>query len=76
MTELPELMTLAEVAALVRVEPRTLANWRSARRPGLPVGFRPAGSRAVLFRRADVLRWVDAEFSAAARERAGGGSAA
>jgi predicted DNA-binding transcriptional regulator AlpA len=70
-----DLMTLDEVADLIRIDRKTLINWRSQRRPGIPVGFRPAGGRSVLFRRADVARWIDAQIADAAEQRVGGSAA-
>lgn len=58
-SDLPELITLDDMAAMLRIGRKTLLNWRSSRRPGLPVGFRPAGGRVVLFRRTDVEKWID-----------------
>lgn len=63
-------MDLDEVAALLRIDRKTLVNWRSQRRPGLPVGIRPAGARTVLFRRAEVMAWLDREFIEAQSMRA------
>jgi excisionase family DNA binding protein len=52
---LPDLMTVDEVASALRVNRKTLLNWRAQ---GLaPEGFRVG--KAVLFHRENVRRWLD-----------------
>ncbi|MDN5860601.1 MAG: helix-turn-helix domain-containing protein [Pseudonocardia sp.] len=67
---LTELLTLDETAALLRISRKTLINWRATRRPGIPVGFRPAGGRGVLFRRTDVDQWIEQQVRDAAERSA------
>lgn len=54
MSRSPELMTRDEVAAELRVKPKTLMNWR-AQRIG-PAGFRVGG--VVRYRREAVTQWL------------------
>ena len=56
----PELLTPAEAADLLRTTEATLAVWRSTGRHGIP--FVKLG-RAVRYRRADLLAWLDARSS-------------
>jgi excisionase family DNA binding protein len=56
----PELLTPAEAANLLRTTVDTLAVWRSTGRHGIP--FVKLG-RAVRYRRADLLAWLDARSS-------------
>ncbi|MDN5855949.1 MAG: helix-turn-helix domain-containing protein [Actinomycetia bacterium] len=69
-----DLITSREAAGMIKVSHKTWINWRSARRPGMPVGFRPAGGRQVLYRRADVERWIEQQIRDAA-DIYGGGAA-
>lgn len=63
MDVLNDLLTVEEVAAELRVRPKTLLNWRSS---GIgPRGFRVGGT--VRYRRAEVHRWL-AEQEAASQE--------
>lgn len=55
MIEDPTLLTPEEAAALLRIEPRTLSNWR-AKRQGPP--FVKIGLRCVRYRRADLLAFI------------------
>lgn len=56
-----ELMTVDEVAKLLRVGRKTLLNWRPL---GLgPRGFRVGGS--VRYQRSEVLRWITEQEAAA-----------
>lgn len=52
---LPEVATRAEVSAFVRIAVPTLAKWAME---GKGPKYRRAGGR-VLYRRADVLAWLD-----------------
>lgn len=54
---LPPLATPAEVGAYLRKSPKTLANWRSR---GIGPRWRKAG-HSVLYRRADVDKWLDTQ---------------
>lgn len=51
-----ELLTEAEAAALVRLKPATLRAWRSR---GIEPPFVRMGSRAVRYRRQDLLDFID-----------------
>lgn len=53
--DLPDVATRAEVAAYTRISKPTLARWAME---GKGPKFRKAGGR-VLYRRADVLSWLD-----------------
>ncbi len=64
-----DLITLDELAALVRRDRKTIINWRAQRKPGMPVGIRPGGGRAVLFRRKDVEAWIERLFAEAEAQR-------
>jgi excisionase family DNA binding protein len=55
--QLPELLTPTEAAGLLRTTVDTLAVWRSTGRHAIP--FVKLG-RAVRYRRADLLAWLDA----------------
>jgi predicted DNA-binding transcriptional regulator AlpA len=58
-SEVDELLTFAEVAALTKVPEKTLRNWRSAgdKSPERgPAGFKLGNH--VRFRRSEVLRWL------------------
>jgi hypothetical protein len=52
-----ELLTEAEAAALARLAPATLRAWRSQ---GLEPPFVRLGSRAIRYRRQDLLDWIAA----------------
>lgn len=54
-TTLDDILNETEAAALLHQEPRTLRLWRHAR--GLP-HFKPT-RKVVLYRRADVLAWLE-----------------
>lgn len=56
MRELPQLLTPAETAALLRVQPQTLRVWRCKQRHGLP--YVKAGSK-VLYRVEDVVAFIE-----------------
>ena len=57
---LPELLTVDEVASALRIDRKTLLNWRALGRA--PEGFRVG--RAVLFPRDGVRKWLDAQRAA------------
>lgn len=54
----PELMTIQELADHIHCKPHTLAQWRYR---GTGPKFVRVGSRRVLYRRADVDAWLDAQ---------------
>jgi hypothetical protein len=57
MQENQELLTTAEAAALLRLQPQTLASWRSAGRYNLK--YVRMGKK-IFYRRADLIAWVSA----------------
>lgn len=58
-----DLMTTAEAAELLRTSPETLRYWRY-----VDMGPRSAKlGRRVMYRRADVEQWIEAQFAAAKR---------
>lgn len=60
MTELPDLLTTPEVAALVGVSVHTVKQWRAR---GTGPQFTRLSSRAVVYDRAEVERWVREDFT-------------
>jgi predicted DNA-binding transcriptional regulator AlpA len=52
-----EFLTDLQLADMLRVTPRTLLRWR---RDGDGPQFVRAGARRLLYRRSDVLTWIDA----------------
>jgi DNA-binding transcriptional MerR regulator len=67
----PEFLDIQEAAALLRTPPATLRQWRS--RGGGPPAAR-IGKR-LLYRRADLIAWVDDRLTDRACPRARSGSA-
>jgi hypothetical protein len=55
--ELPPLLTTAELADLMRVTPAAANTARHRGQPPFSFGFR--SGRKVLYRRADVLGWIE-----------------
>jgi excisionase family DNA binding protein len=54
----PQLMTLAEAAQFLRLNPRTLENWSRGSRPRVPVIRLGDMGRKILFNRSDLERWL------------------
>lgn len=54
----PQLMTLAEAAQFLRLNPRTLENWSRGPRPRVPVIRLGEMGRKILFNRSDLERWL------------------
>ena len=57
MTTIDELLTPHEVAALLRVSPWTLANWRRTARKAGPPYLEVEG--LIRYRRGDVVGWLE-----------------
>lgn len=61
------LMTTKEVAALTRITPETLAWYRHVGDGRGPKWFR-LGRRRVVYKRSDVIAWLDAAYAASPAE--------
>ncbi len=53
-----DFLDTAEMAALVRTTPATARWWRHVGRG--PAFLKPPGTRKALYRRSDILRWLEA----------------
>ena len=60
MDAMDKMLTVAEVAAMIRVPQGTLRYWRH--RGSGPRSFK-MGPRRVVYREQDVLEWVDAQYA-------------